>query len=180
MTAGDLRAFLHSPYGLLLMLKMLEFFRAIRGVSLFVVALLVVLSVFARHRCCYLCPYGALMGIAGLLSPLRITRDPVSCIDCGKCARACPSFIPVDQVLTVRTAECSSCMTCITVCPVQEALAMKVARRRQVSSYGYAVGISAIFVSCVGVAHLTGHWYTELDERLFFDLIARVGEIGHP
>jgi polyferredoxin len=181
MSPTELRGFLDSPYGLVADVKMLDFFRVMGGVSLFVVSLLVILSVFTRHPWCrYLCPYGALMGIVALVSPLRITRDPVSCIDCGKCAVACPSFIPVDRLLTVKTAECSSCMTCLTVCPVQEALAMKAARRTQVSSYAYAAGITAIFVSCVALARVTGHWYSAVDERVFFDLIARVGEIGHP
>lgn len=181
MSPAELRAFLDSPYGMVSDVKMLDFFRAAGTATIATVSVLVILSVFTRNPWCrYLCPYGALMGVVALVSPLRITRDPVSCIDCGKCARACPSFIPVDRLLTVKSAECSSCMTCITVCPVQEALGMKVARRRQVSAYAYAVGIAAIFVSCVGLARITGHWYSAVDERVFFDLIARVGDIGHP
>jgi polyferredoxin len=181
MSAVELRAFLDSPYGLVSDVKMLDFFRAAGTATIGSVSVLVILSVFTRNPWCrYLCPYGALMGLVALVSPLRITRDPVSCIDCGKCAKACPSFIPVDQLLAVRTAECSGCMTCITVCPVQEALAMKAARRRQISSYAYAAGIAAIFVGCVGLARLTGHWHSAVDERIFFDLIARVGELGHP
>src|ERR1035437_8790231 len=37
--------------------------------------------------CRYLCPYGALMGLVSLASPLRIRRETSLCIDCGKCAK---------------------------------------------------------------------------------------------
>ena len=53
---------------------------------------MVVASVFVQNFWCrYLCPYGALLGLTSLLSPLRIRREPAACIDCAKCAKACPS-----------------------------------------------------------------------------------------
>ncbi len=56
-------------------------------------------SLFIRHAWCrYLCPYGALMGVVSLLSPFKIRRNAESCIGCGKCAKNCPSRIPVDQI----------------------------------------------------------------------------------
>ena len=85
------------------------------------------LSIFIRNFWCrYLCPYGALMGLASLLSPLWIKRDPDKCIDCAKCAKACPSHLPVDTRLQVRSAECLGCLECVAVCPAEGALELSV------------------------------------------------------
>ncbi|WP_332122844.1 4Fe-4S binding protein, partial [Escherichia coli] len=46
-----------------------------------------------------------------LLSPFKIRRNAESCIDCGKCAKNCPSRIPVDELIQVRTLESTGCMT---------------------------------------------------------------------
>lgn len=120
MSADDVRAFLASPYGLVADVKILDFFRAASRATIITCSILVILSVLTKNVWCrYLCPYGALMGLASLFSPIRITRDPISCIDCGKCAKACPSLIPVDVLRSVRTPECNGCLTCVSVCPVK-------------------------------------------------------------
>ena len=99
MSAGDIAAFMSSPYGLVADVKMLDFFRRIGTTAALVIFLLVVLSVLVNNVWCrYLCPYGALLGLVSLVSPTRIRRDPATCIDCAKCAKACPSFLPVDRL----------------------------------------------------------------------------------
>ena len=51
---------------------------------------LLVLSLFLyRPFCRILCPYGALLSLAGLGSRFKLRRNP-SCIECGKCVFACP------------------------------------------------------------------------------------------
>src|ERR1043165_5628717 len=122
MSVGAIRAFLEGPYGIVDDVKMLNFFRFLGLTGGLVVAVLVVASVFVQNVWCrYLCPYGALMGIAALASPLRIRRNPVSCIDCGKCAKACPSVLPVDKLITIASAECTGCMECVAECPARGA-----------------------------------------------------------
>jgi NAD-dependent dihydropyrimidine dehydrogenase PreA subunit len=113
---------------------------------------------------------------------VRITRDPISCIDCGKCTRACPSQIPVDVLSTVRTPECNGCFSCVAVCPVNGALEMRtLARpRRKLSALQVACGVIALFVIVVAAARATGHWQTDVPEAMFFDLIPRAGELAHP
>jgi polyferredoxin len=182
MTAADLKAFLVSPYGLVADVKMLDFFRAASRSTLFACSALVILSVLTKNFWCrYLCPYGALMGLASLLSPMRITRDPISCIDCGKCAKACPSLIPVDVLRTVRTPECNGCLTCVSVCPVKDALDMRtLIRRRRVPAGVIAAGVIVTFLATVGFAKATGHWNGRVPEHLFFELIPNAASFAHP
>ena len=99
MSVEAIRGFLASPYGLVADVKMLNFFRRMDRRAAIVIAVLLVGSVFVQNFWCrYLCPYGALLGLVSLFSPVRIRRDPDACIDCAKCAKACPSLLPVDRL----------------------------------------------------------------------------------
>src|SRR5665213_450395 len=105
MSAEALSDFLLAPFGIIADVKMLNFFREISLLGMAVVALLMLLSVVIQNFWCrFLCPYGALMGIISTLSPVRIRRDAQACIDCGKCSKACPSSLPVDRLLPIRSA----------------------------------------------------------------------------
>mgnify|MGYP000949366719 CR=1 FL=1 len=200
MSADDIADFLVSPFSVMADVKMLDFFRQAGPMTVGVLSALVVLSVVTKNFWCrYLCPYGALMGLVSMLSPVRITRDPISCIDCGKCTQACPSMIPVDVLKTVRTPECTACLTCISVCPVDQALELRplpVFARRSPPSNGnapvaatrcaprltpraVAISVAAIFVLAVVVARLTGHWYGEVPDEVVRELLPLVGTMTH-
>src|SRR5205807_7366373 len=92
MSADAIAAFMRSPYGVIADVKMLNFFRFIGETGLIVLGVLALASVFVQNFWCrYLCPYGALLGLTSMFSPLRIRRNIATCIDCSKCAKACPS-----------------------------------------------------------------------------------------
>ncbi|MBY6186154.1 4Fe-4S binding protein [Marinobacter hydrocarbonoclasticus] len=104
-----------------------------------VVGLMVVVALALVRRngvCRYLCPYGALMAIAGAFSPYKIRRDTGRCLreakgmNCDKCHRACPSRIHVEVVGTVHSDECHSCQRCVAACPARGALALSAPGRR--------------------------------------------------
>src|ERR1035441_4151970 len=68
MSVPAIRAFLEGQYGMVDDVKMLNFFRFLGLAGGMVVALLVVASVLVQNFWCrYLCPYGALMGLAALV-----------------------------------------------------------------------------------------------------------------
>ena len=182
MPVPDLRAFLASPYGLVADVKMLDFFRAAGRTTVGVCSVLVILSIVTKNFWCrYLCPYGALVGLVSMLSPTRIVRDPISCIDCGKCTRACPSLIPVDVLRTVRTPECNGCLTCVSVCPVKDALEMRtLAGRRRIPALAIAAGVALIFITVVGTAKTMGYWEGRVPEHVFFELIPNAASFAHP
>lgn len=105
MSADAVEEFMRSPYGVIADVRMLNFFRYVGGTAAVILALLVVASVLVQNFWCrYLCPYGALLGIASLLSPFRIRRSADACIDCAKCAKACPSALPVDKLVSIKSA----------------------------------------------------------------------------
>lgn len=125
MAPPDIIAFMRSPYGIIADVKMLNFFRFLGMTGLIVLGILVVASIFVQNFWCrYLCPYGALLGLTSFFSPLRIRRNETACIDCAKCAKACPSVLPVDKLITIKSAECTGCLECVAVCPAQGALSM--------------------------------------------------------
>ena len=125
MSAGAIAAFMRSPYGIIADVKMLNFFRHLGQTGLIVLGILVIASAFAQNFWCrYLCPYGALLGLASFFSPLRIRRVEAACIDCEKCAKACPAWLPVDRLVSIKSAECTGCLECVAVCPAKGALQM--------------------------------------------------------
>jgi polyferredoxin len=181
MSVPAIRAFLEGPYGLISDVKMLNFFRFLSVTGTTVLALLVVLSVLVQNFWCrYLCPYGALMGLTALASPLRIRREASLCIDCAKCAKACPAALPVDKLVSIRSAECTACMECVAVCPAEGALLMAAPRRRAVPAWMIATAAAALFLGGYAYANWTGHWQTELPQQMFAYLIAHAQEFTHP
>jgi polyferredoxin len=181
MAPSDVSSFFESPYGVILDVKMLNFFRFIGETGLIVLAVLVLLSVIIQNFWCrYLCPYGALMGLASLFSPLKITRNVDTCIDCAKCAKACPSHLSVDQLVTIRSAECTGCLECVAVCPAEKALIFAAPTKKPVPAWVVAAGIAAIFLGTVGYAKLTGRWDSNIPSQVYHYLIPNADAATHP
>lgn len=181
MSAAAIRAFLDGPYGVIADVKMLNFFRYLSVTAAVVLGALAILSIFIQNFWCrYLCPYGALLGLPGGLSPARIRRYPDVCIDCAKCAQACPAWLPVDRLVAVRSPECTGCYECVAACPAAGALEMSVAGRRRLPAWAMAVAIAILFLGIVGYARVTGAWTAELPDAVYFHLIPRAHEFTHP
>ena len=192
MSAEAIQDFMSTPYGLVADVKMLNFFRNIGQTAAIVIALLVLLSMLIQNFWCrYLCPYGALLGIASLFSPAKIRRDAEACIDCGKCAKVCPSHLPVDQLVQIRSVECTACMACVAACPAQDALQFALAprkastpaerwRQRAIRPLAFVAVLAYIFFGLVVVARATGHWQTNLPREMYIDLVSHANEASHP
>jgi polyferredoxin len=180
MPATAIAGFLSDPYGLIVDVRMLNFFRFLGGTAAFVLLGLTVASIFVQNFWCrYLCPYGALMGLVSMLSPARIRRNEPACIDCAKCAKACPSALPVDKLVQIRSAECTGCMECVAVCPAKEALVISVSRKT-IPIWTVAAMIALLFFGPVGYAKLNGHWDTRLPQQVYFQLVPQASQTQHP
>ena len=182
MGESALRAFLDSDYNQVADVKMYYFFADISQFSLIVIVALVVLSIPIRNFWCrFLCPYGALLGMIGLLSPARIKRNPKTCIDCTKCAKVCPSFIKVDEVKTVISDECTSCVQCVDACPVADTLHFQtVTGKRRLAKKLVPVVTVGIFLLVTGLAMLTGNWDTNLSREQYLEHQPKIQSYGHP
>ncbi len=191
MSAGTLQAFMYTPYGLIADVKMLNFFRDMSVTAAIVLVILVVGSMLVQNFWCrYLCPYGALMGLVSLFSPVKIRRDAEACIDCGKCSRACPASLPVDRLVQIRSVECAACMECVAVCPAENALQFSLAPkpgaalasrwlRRSVGPVVVASILAYVFFGAVLVARATNHWKTNVPRAVYMDLVPHANELTH-
>ena len=182
MSAAALRSFLESPYNRLADVKMGLFFTEMTAVGAWVLIVLAALSVlYNGFWCRYLCPYGALLGLTSWLSPTRIERNPRTCIDCGLCDRVCMARLPVSQKINVLSPECIGCMDCVAVCPIKDALGLRVARRR-LSPQAYGAAVLILFFAGYFGARAFGHWDNRISGA---EYVLRIQEnrsfpFGHP
>ncbi|HKM47474.1 MAG TPA: 4Fe-4S binding protein [Terriglobales bacterium] len=193
MAADELAAFMNSPYGVIADVKMLNFFRHLGEAGAITLGVLAVGSLLIQNFWCrYLCPYGALLGITSLASPARIRRNPETCIDCVKCAKACPSALPVDRLITIQSAECTGCLECVAVCPAKDALSMSLPSFSVMKTPGLApqpvklpvwamaAGIAALFFGVVGFAKTAGYWDSRVPQAIYQQLVPHADEARHP
>ena len=188
MDLPSLRQFIHSPYNKVADIKMYLFFADISIFALWTIIILLVFSVVVKNFWCrFLCPYGALLGIVGWLSPLKITRNKSTCTDCALCTKACPSNIkvhkagharPNDVVGRVWSDECTSCLACVQVCPVKETLDIRVsAKARPVPTWVLGTLVAGVFVAVTGLATLVGHWQNGITKE---EYLRRFQELNAP
>jgi len=188
MSEVGIRNFMLSPYGLIADVKMLNFFRHIGQTGRIVLGILVVASVVVPNFWCrFLCPYGALLGLTSWMSPTRIRRNADTCLDCAKCAKACPAGLPVDKLVQIRSVECTGCLACVAVCPSRDALAMSlpnfVARKTRpvtLPAWAMAAGIAVLFLGVAGLAKATRHWDSAIPASVYERLVPNAAQAAHP
>ncbi|MDD1664612.1 MAG: 4Fe-4S binding protein, partial [Methanomicrobiales archaeon] len=105
--------------GVLAFLGVMDFFLlSFTAGFLVMLTLHVVALFFYRPFCRIICPFGALLSLAGAESLFKLRRNP-SCIECGKCEFTCP----VDEAKREDLkGECYLCGRCTEVCPVKGAI----------------------------------------------------------
>jgi len=183
MSPGQVQAFLDSPYARMVDAKMWLFFAHPSRLTIAVLGVLVVGSIFVRDLWCrYLCPYGTLLGVLGRFAPFKVTRDPELCTDCRGCTTVCPAQLKVHDMGRVASIECTSCQDCVAVCPVEGCLAIRppIPTRprklwlRPAVGVGLAVGL---YLAILLGFRLTGHWRTSVTETEYH---RRLPEISSP
>ncbi len=181
MDLPALHNFLDGDYWKVADVKMLKFFADISGFALIVIGALVVLSIPIRNFWCrYLCPYGALTGIIGIVSPFEITRDEETCIDCGKCSKNCPYHLPVDKKKRIVSPECTSCLTCLSGCPTAAISFSTPGKKFSLPGWAYPVALLGIFFGIILVAKLIGHWHSGVSPEDLQRLVPIAESLMHP
>ncbi len=181
MPAAALEGFLASPYWAVADVRMLHFFTRPSTTALISLGTLVLLSLLVRNAWCrYLCPYGALLGLVSLASPLKIRRSAESCSDCRRCTGHCPARIRVHAVQTVNSPECTACLTCVSNCPVEGTLALAPPfGLRPLPARWTALLVAATFAGGILIGMLSGHWQSALSDSDYRLLIPLAGRFGH-
>jgi polyferredoxin len=146
-------------------------------ISLFasgVIAVLVVLSVVMRNPFCrFLCPYGALLGLVAVFSPLRVTRDKERCLSCGMCSQVCPTYIDVMHKTSVTSPECIGCWRCISHCRFNDALTMRAVGRIAVPGLVFALLVVLLFWGGTMIGKLSGHWHSSISLEEYVRLLGK-------
>ena len=164
MPAAAVSAFIYSDYNKIADVRLLEFFLNLAGTPLVVIAVLLLVSLPLRNPFCrFLCPYGALLGLVSILSPVKVTRDKEVCVSCGVCNQVCPSYIAVMEKERVLSEECIGCWRCISHCRANGALQMKLTGKRiAVSGIVFALLVVGIFWGGSVAGKATGKWQTAI------------------
>ena len=150
---------------------MLQYFLAPGTLTLGVIVVIVMVlgSIFLPGFWCRgFCPYGALLGLLSLLSPMAVNRNPASCSGCGSCAAACPSRIPVDERKRLSGPECVGCTECVSACP-SRCLDVRFGYGTgalRFPAWGIAAGTLLILLIGYAAAVFTGHWEADLPPQM--------------
>ncbi len=175
MDIGSIQAFMRSPYNIVADSKMLGFFLHPSMMTMIVLAALLALTFFFRGFWCKnLCPYGALLGLCSVFSPVKVKRDASACIKCGRCRRICPMGLSVDQKNTVWNPDCMGCHECVKNRQNPHCLNTTAVKYNR----WIPACIVAVFIGMIGAAMLTGHWESSVTNELYKKYLQI--DISHP
>ena len=176
MDTNVLHDFIYGAYNKITDIKMLFFFTHMTLTTAIVLFILVVLSMLYKNFWCrYLCPYGAVLGFISKASPVKITRNVNTCIDCELCTKACPSLIKVHKLNKISSDECTACLSCLEVCPVKDTLDLRTSPgNKRIPVPVFASMVVGIFLAVVGFAMLTGHWQNKISNQEYFSHIHQI------
>ncbi len=182
MPTAALIEFLRGDYNVVSDIKMMDFFAPPSRFTISVLLLLAFLTMIIKHFWCrYLCPYGALLGIFSLISPMKIRRDSETCIDCGICDEACPSYLPVATKHQIKSAECLACHQCTAVCPVSDCLTLSSKKPSfSLGTVKYGIIFLLLYMLAINGAKIADYWRSEVDIKRIAELSNKTGELTHP
>lgn len=184
MGLGEIEAFLRTPYNMVADTKMLLFFLHADTTLLVILGVLVLGGMLIPGFWCRgFCPYGALLGLFSLCSPLAVRRDEARCTGCRRCTRVCPSRIAVHEKKRISGPECVGCAECAGVCPEPGCLVMSVgygAKSKTLPFWSIAAGTLALLALFYGIASLTGNWNADIPPAMLRMLHENIVNMQHP
>jgi polyferredoxin len=174
MSPAAMEAFIQSDYHRIADVRLLDFFLHLSPLAMGIILALLAASLLLRNPFCrYLCPYGALLGLVAMLSPVSVTRNTERCVSCGVCSQVCPTYIDVMRKQSVCSPECIGCWRCVSHCRFNQALSMRFAGRYALPGIVFAVLVVLIFWGGTQFGRVSGHWQTALDLAEYRRLLGR-------
>ncbi|BCS55354.1 4Fe-4S binding protein [Geobacter sp. SVR] len=174
MDTGSLRDFILSDYHRVADVRLLDFFLHPSSLAAGVILFLLLLSLpFKNPFCRYLCPYGALLGLVAMLSPVRVSRDRETCVSCGVCSQVCPTRIDVMRKRSVNSPECIGCWRCIAHCRAEGTLSMRLAGRVAISGIVFALLVVLCFWGGTAIGEACDVWHTAIPLSEYRVLLGR-------
>ena len=181
MPPSEIFTFLEEDYYMIADVKMLYFFTKMTLVTFITLLLLFTASLFLKNFWCrYLCPYGALLGVLSLWSPLKITRNEDACIHCGRCTKNCPAALPVGEKVRIKSPECTGCLTCVSHCPAKGALDMSFIKGRILNPLVFAILIIGLFFGAIGIGKIADRWNSAVAYEEYKRIIPQASMLEHP
>jgi len=164
-----LEKFVFSSYNIVADIKMLKFFTDISLTALVSILVIGILSLIIRYFWCrYLCPYGALLGVSGFLSPFKVRRDSGTCTNCKKCDKACPSFIVISKKNTIVSDECFACGKCVDACPEADTLFISLPGKKfKLPPWAIAGMVVFVFLGGSLLARGAGLWHNQVSNQSY-------------
>lgn len=157
-------SFMRLPYYAISDVKMFEFFASAGAKTFIAILVVAALSLLVKSFWCrYLCPYGALLGVLGLFSPLILKRDGEKCTKCGVCNASCHMGVDVmGKKALVISPECSGCGSCAGGCPGKGALEFKFLGLFKAKPVALGLLFLCVFFGTVYLAKFTGRWESSM------------------
>lgn len=181
MSSHDITEFLNTPYWKVSDIKLLKFFTEMSTTTMIILTALFGLSlVYKNFWCRYLCPYGGLLGLLSLLSPVKIRRNESACINCRLCSKNCPSLLPVDKKKTIHSPECTGCLKCVSHCPARDALDTVIPNRKALRPEVFISAVIAVFFGVILIAKLTGKWHSSVSLDELRAIMPFIHTLTHP
>ncbi len=178
----SLVSFLDSPYNKISDIKMYYFFAKISFFAAAVIVSLIILSFFFNFFWCrYLCPYGALMALAGFFSPFRIKREKQTCSSCQACRASCPHRIDPMKNAFVFSDDCSSCLMCVSACSSRKSLLLgNCVSSLKISPFIVPFFIAAVFALLKIYAVKSNLWQNNIGQEEYKVLMGNMSKLQHP
>ena len=181
MPPSEIFQFLEGDYYVIADVKMLYFFTKMTTLTFVTLLILFIGSLFYKNFWCrYLCPYGALLGLISLCSPVKITRNQDACIDCGKCTKNCPATLPVGEKVRIKSPECTGCLTCVSHCPAKGALDISFTKSRILNPLVFVILIVGLFFGVIAIGKITDRWNSAVAYEEYKRIIPQASLLEHP